>query len=163
MTHLILFTYINRNLIMTHLSPSGVGNVNNIIRRTILSKIATKMAAASTPFTMHQVPASASAKEKLDALRTHLHHHSLHAYIIPSEDAHQSEYIAACDSRRAFISGFTGSAGFAVVTREGEAAVWTDGRYFNQAEKQLDGQCWKLMKAGLPETLKREEWLLQVS
>ncbi|MCL7032820.1 hypothetical protein MKW94_000046 [Papaver nudicaule] len=53
------------------------------------------------------------------------------AYIIPSQDAHQSEFIAECFSRRAYISGFTGSAGTAVVTRD-KAALWTDGRYFLQ-------------------------------
>ncbi|RZC55446.1 hypothetical protein C5167_014295 [Papaver somniferum] len=53
------------------------------------------------------------------------------AYIIPSQDAHQSEFIAECFSRRAYISGFTGSAGTAVVTRD-KASLWTDGRYFLQ-------------------------------
>lgn len=59
---------------------------------------------------------------------------------------YQSEYIADCDSRRAFISGFTGSAGFAIVTLD-RAALWTDGRYFLQASKQLDSN-WVLMKQG---------------
>lgn len=53
------------------------------------------------------------------------------AYIVPSEDAHMSEYAPDCDNRRAFISGFTGSAGTAVVAKEA-AALWTDGRYFLQ-------------------------------
>jgi Xaa-Pro aminopeptidase len=72
------------------------------------------------------------------------------AYIIPSSDAHQSEYVAACDERRAFLSGFTGSAGTAVVTPT-RALLWTDGRYFLQASHQLSDD-WTLMKAGLPET-----------
>ena len=59
----------------------------------------------------------------------------------------QSEYIADCDQRRAFVTGFTGSAGTAVVT-ETDACLWTDGRYFNQAEKQLDCN-WTLMKEGI--------------
>jgi len=54
--------------------------------------------------------------------------------------------LADCDQRRAFISGFTGSAGTAVVT-ETHACLWTDGRYFNQAGKQLD-ENWTLMKEG---------------
>lgn len=69
----------------------------------------------------------------------------LYAYIIPSDDSHQSEYIAARDRRRQFITGFTGSAGVAVVT-QAAALVWTDGRYFQQAEKQLDSATWTLMK-----------------
>ena len=58
----------------------------------------------------------------------------------------QSEYLANSDERRAFVSGFTGSAGTAVIT-ETDACLWTDGRYFNQAEKQLDSN-WTLMKEG---------------
>ncbi|XP_056168231.1 aminopeptidase P2-like isoform X2 [Syzygium oleosum] len=53
------------------------------------------------------------------------------AYVVPSQDAHQSEFIAECYTRRAYISGFTGSAGTAVVTKD-KAALWTDGRYFLQ-------------------------------
>ena len=84
----------------------------------------------------------------------------IHAYIVPSGDAHQSEYIATCDCRRAFISGFTGSAGTAVITRD-KAALWTDGRYYLQAEKQLDSN-WILMKEGLPDTMSQAEWLSKV-
>ncbi|KAK3598180.1 hypothetical protein CHS0354_034092 [Potamilus streckersoni] len=84
----------------------------------------------------------------------------IHAYIVPSGDAHQSEYIAPCDSRRSFITGFTGSAGTAVITMN-EAALWTDGRYFLQAEQQIDTN-WKLMKDGSVTTPSQGEWLSQV-
>ncbi|XP_078494960.1 xaa-Pro aminopeptidase 1 [Ciona intestinalis] len=84
----------------------------------------------------------------------------LKAIIIPSSDAHQSEYLVECDLRRSFISGFTGSAGTAVVTQS-EAALWTDGRYFLQAEQQLDSN-WTLMKMGIPETPSIEDWLCTV-
>lgn len=90
-----------------------------------------------------------------------MQHHNLQAYYVPSEDAHQSEYIAPWDARRAFLSGFTGSAGYAVVTLE-KAALWTDGRYFLQAERQLDSKYWELMRGGLPETPKKEDWLERV-
>ncbi|XP_020897366.1 xaa-Pro aminopeptidase 1 [Exaiptasia diaphana] len=69
----------------------------------------------------------------------------IQAYIIPSCDEHQSEYLAN-SSRRWFISGFDGSSGTAIVTMQ-KAALWTDGRYFLQAEKQLDAN-WTLMKDG---------------
>lgn len=138
------------------------------------------MAATTAQTTTPAIPkvtTKASAKEKLDALRAHMQLHRLQAYYIPSEDAHQSEYIAPGDGRRHFLTDFTGSAGFAIVLAaaagnggggDGEkvkerAALWTDGRYFNQAEHQLDGQWWTLMRAGLPETPKREEWLCKVS
>ena len=78
--------------------------------------------------------------------------------MIPSEDAHASEYIAPCDARRAFISGFSGSAGTAVVTAD-KAALATDGRYFNQAEKQLDAN-WELLKQGLQDVPTWQEWLV---
>ncbi|XP_010674747.2 aminopeptidase P2 [Beta vulgaris subsp. vulgaris] len=79
------------------------------------------------------------------------------AYIIPSQDAHQSEFIAECFMRRAYISGFTGSAGTAVVTKD-KAALWTDGRYFLQAEKQLSSD-WILMRAGNMGVPTMSEWL----
>ncbi|KAJ3322812.1 hypothetical protein HDV06_002673 [Boothiomyces sp. JEL0866] len=97
---------------------------------------------------------------KLQALRKVLKEHNYHAYLVPTEDAHQSEYIAASDARRSFISGFTGSAGTAVVTLD-KAALWTDGRYFLQASQQLNSE-WILQKDGLPDTPSREDWLVQV-
>uniref|UniRef100_A0A3Q2X9V8 X-prolyl aminopeptidase (aminopeptidase P) 1, soluble n=1 Tax=Hippocampus comes TaxID=109280 RepID=A0A3Q2X9V8_HIPCM len=84
----------------------------------------------------------------------------LQAYIIPSGDAHQSEYIAPCDCRREFICGFNGSAGTAIVTEQ-YAAMWTDGRYFLQATQQMDNN-WTLMKMGLKETPSQEDWLISV-
>lgn len=75
---------------------------------------------------------------------------SLSAYIVPSVDPHNSEYLADCDKLRAFISGFDGSAGTAIITKD-EARLWTDGRYYLQASQQLDSS-WKLMKEGLPDT-----------
>lgn len=82
--------------------------------------------------------------------------HNLDAYIIPSEDAHMSEYVSSCDERRAFITGFSGSAGTAVVTTS-EALCWTDSRYFLQAKLQLDAEVYKMMK--MHEDVGVEEWL----
>ncbi|KAK4748832.1 hypothetical protein SAY87_015418 [Trapa incisa] len=81
-------------------------------------------------------------------------------YIVPSQDAHQSEFIAECYMRRAYISGFTGSAGTAVITKD-KAALWTDGRYFLQAEKQLSSS-WTLMRAGNVGVPTTSEWLNDV-
>lgn len=86
---------------------------------------------------------------------------SISAYIVPSGDAHQSEYIAECDMRRQFISKFTGSAGTAVITLD-KAALWTDGRYHLQASKQLELANWTLMKDGLPDTPTQGDWLKDV-
>ncbi|XP_013141922.1 PREDICTED: xaa-Pro aminopeptidase 1-like isoform X1 [Papilio polytes] len=83
---------------------------------------------------------------------------ALSAYIIPTADAHNSEYIASVDARREWISGFTGSAGTALVTSS-HALVWTDGRYYTQFEKETDNTLWTLMKMSLTETLTMEKWL----
>ncbi|OBZ77612.1 putative Xaa-Pro aminopeptidase P [Grifola frondosa] len=83
--------------------------------------------------------------------------YNVQAVVVPSEDQHSSEYIAQCDERRAFISGFTGSAGCVVVTLK-DAYLFTDGRYFLQAEKQLD-QNWTLMKQGLPDVPTWQDFL----
>lgn len=94
-----------------------------------------------------KMKAASDALTELRALMkgTRLGIEPLKAYIVPSDDAHQSEYIAPRDRRRHFITGFTGSAGTAVIT-ETEALLWTDGRYFQQAEKQLDNSTWTLMR-----------------
>lgn len=69
----------------------------------------------------------------------------------------QSEYISERDERRRFVTGFDGSAGIAVVT-EKEALLWTDGRYYQQALKQIDSN-WTLMRDGLPATPSIGSWL----
>ncbi|EMD36821.1 hypothetical protein CERSUDRAFT_83841 [Gelatoporia subvermispora B] len=97
--------------------------------------------------------------QRLEALRRLMAkpEYNVNAVVVTSEDQHNSEYIAPCDERRAFISGFTGSAGCAIVTDK-DAFLFTDGRYFLQAEKQLD-QNWKLMKQGLPDVPTWQEFL----
>lgn len=99
--------------------------------------------------------------ERLTRLRELMKQHKVDIYIIPSEDSHSSEYIAPCDARREFISGFSGSAGCAVVTHE-KAALATDGRYFNQATKQLDSN-WLLLKQGLQDVPTWQEWSAEQS
>ncbi|KAF2637659.1 putative Xaa-Pro aminopeptidase P [Massarina eburnea CBS 473.64] len=120
---------------------------------------------SNTPFTraFHACPirhaidmAKVNTSERLAELRKLMKARSIDVYMVPSEDSHQSEYIAPCDARRAFISGFTGSAGYAVVTHN-KAALSTDGRYFNQAAKQLDSN-WELLKQGLQDVPTIQEW-----
>jgi Xaa-Pro aminopeptidase len=94
--------------------------------------------------------------KRLSQLRDLMREHKLDVYIVPSEDSHQSEYIAPCDARRAHICGFSGSAGTAVITLD-KAALATDGRYFNQASKQLD-ENWQLLKQGLEDVPTWQEW-----
>ncbi|OMP89183.1 putative Xaa-Pro aminopeptidase P [Diplodia seriata] len=94
--------------------------------------------------------------ERLTHLRRLMLDNQIDVYIVPSEDSHQSEYIAPCDARREYICGFSGSAGTAVITLN-KAALATDGRYFNQAEKQLDNN-WELLKQGLQDVPTWQEW-----
>ncbi|KAI8265212.1 putative Xaa-Pro aminopeptidase P [Colletotrichum sp. SAR 10_98] len=98
---------------------------------------------------------------RLSTLRELMKERNIDVYVIPSEDSHSSEYIAGCDARREFISGFSGSAGCAVVTLD-RAALATDGRYFNQASKQLD-QNWLLLKQGLQDVPTWQEWSAEQS
>ncbi|KAJ6164545.1 hypothetical protein N7470_003217 [Penicillium chermesinum] len=93
---------------------------------------------------------------RLARLRQLMQEQKVDVYIVPSEDSHQSEYIAPCDGRREFISGFSGSAGTAVISLN-KAALSTDGRYFNQAAKQLDSN-WTLLKRGIEGVPTWQEW-----
>ncbi|MCI8327343.1 MAG: aminopeptidase P family protein [Lachnospiraceae bacterium] len=86
-------------------------------------------------------------QERLKALRTLMRERGIDIYIIPTSDFHQSEYVGEYFKARKYMTGFTGSAGTAVVTME-EAGLWTDGRYFIQAEAQLKGSGIKLFKMG---------------
>nr|WP_312216577.1 aminopeptidase P family protein [Clostridioides sp.] len=93
-------------------------------------------------------------KDRVSKLRELMKEKNIDAYIIPSSDSHQSEYVGDYFKSREFISGFTGSAGTVIVTQE-EAGLWTDGRYFIQAEAQLEGSTVKLFKMaqeGVPTT-----------
>lgn len=98
-------------------------------------------------------------KERLQALRGQMEKAGLQAYIIPTSDFHDTEYVCDYYAARKYFSGFTGSAGTLCVL-EDKAALWTDGRYFIQAARQLEGSGIELMKMGQPETPSLEQWLL---
>merc|ERR1712032_1429270 len=101
------------------------------------------------------------SSQRLTSLRSAMRNRNIQAMIVPTDDAHASEYVASCDGRRQFISGFTGSAGTAVVTTE-KAALWTDGRYFVQANNELALEHWILQKQGLIGTPSITQWLSEV-
>jgi Xaa-Pro aminopeptidase len=98
--------------------------------------------------------------EKLDRLRRLMKRFRLQAYLVPSTDPHQSEYVPACWKRRLFLTGFTGSAGDAVVTLEA-AGLWTDSRYYLQADRELAGSGFALFKFGLPGVPSWKEWVVK--
>ena len=101
-----------------------------------------------------------SIKERVHALRMTFHSNSIKAFIIPSTDPHLSEYVAPHWMSREWISGFTGSAGTAVILMD-KAGLWTDSRYFLQATKELEGSGITLYKEMLPETPSITEFLCQ--
>ncbi len=85
--------------------------------------------------------------ERLQLLREEMQKRNIAVYVVPTADFHESEYVGTYFKARKFITGFTGSAGTAVITMS-EAGLWTDGRYFIQAEAQLEGTTVTLYKMG---------------
>ena len=86
--------------------------------------------------------------------------HEIDAYIVTDSDPHASEYTAMHWKARTWVSGFSGSNGTMVVTMS-EALLWTDGRYYIQAENQMQGTGIILMRSGEPETVNHQQWLLE--
>ncbi|MGO3018937.1 MAG: aminopeptidase P family N-terminal domain-containing protein, partial [Anaerococcus sp.] len=101
-----------------------------------------------------------SIQTRLEKLRKLMSDRKIDAYIIPTSDPHQSEYISDYYKTREFISGFTGSAGTIVVTMD-KAGLWTDARYFLQAESELAHTEIELYKMGIEGEPTLEEFLLQ--
>ena len=106
--------------------------------------------ASSTSTTASTTTSPAAAADKLAALRRALAASQVDCFIVPTDDPHMSEYTALHYNRREWLSGFTGSAGTAVVTQT-DALLFTDGRYHNQAELELPKDHWTLMRQGLKE------------
>lgn len=98
--------------------------------------------------------------EKIESLRSKMAEQGIDAYIIPSSDPHNSEYVSSRWQSRMWISGFTGSAGTIVVLKE-KACLWADGRYHIQAADQLQNTGIDLFKMGLPEVPSIEDWLAE--
>ena len=96
--------------------------------------------------------------ERVVKLRSWMKENGFTAFVFPSSDPHNSEYVADYWKSREWISGFSGSAGTAVVTLE-HAALWTDSRYFIAAEKELNGTGFQLMKLRVEGTPSVSEWL----
>ena len=98
--------------------------------------------------------------DRIAALRELMQREAIDACIIPTDDPHMSEYISDHYQTREFITGFTGSAGTAVITAD-DAGLWTDSRYYLQAAEELTGSGVTLYKFGLPDTIKPCDYLLQ--
>ena len=99
--------------------------------------------------------------DRIVLLRAFMQKNKINAFIIPSTDPHAGEYIPAHWEYRKWITGFTGSAGTAVIA-DRQAGLWTDSRYFLQAEEQLNGTSIQLFKDRLPETPSIGEWLCSI-
>ncbi|CAB1113141.1 unnamed protein product [Ectocarpus sp. CCAP 1310/34] len=130
-----------------------------------MSSLVPKKARIATPSNGgHSVSVASSAandgkQEKLSLLRAAMQARGVSAYLVETQDAHHSEYVADHDKRREWLTGFTGSAGTALVTHT-KALMWTDGRYFLQASQQLSAD-WMLMRLGEKDVPTLEQWLEQ--
>ena len=108
------------------------------------------------------MPTQKNTSKILADLRQEMQKENIGVYVIFSDDEHGSEYTQAHDKRRDWITGFRGSAGVAMVSLKA-AALWTDGRYFTQAEEELDCANWLLMRDGSPGVPTLTEWLISES
>jgi len=149
------------------LPRSGASTLNNSViystRGGSLASIVGKKISLSRRFSstqieqevvseMDEVKAAASkisAADKLALMREKMEENGVDVYIIPSDDPHLSEYVPAAYMRRGYLTDFHGSAGTALVTKDA-AYLWTDSRYFNEANLRLDAGHWTLMKQGQP-------------
>ena len=98
--------------------------------------------------------------ERVAALRIEMRREKIDAYIISSNDPHQTETPAEHYESRRWISGFTGSAGTVVITHN-DASIWVDSRYYIQAEKETEGSCFKVFRMGMPDVPSTDEWILE--
>jgi len=106
----------------------------------------------------HDAMILATISERIAALRDAMQQRGIAACIVPTADPHLSEYLPAHWQAREWLSGFTGSAGTLVVTPQ-FAGLWTDSRYFSQAERQLAGSGIELVKLDVPHTPEHVAWL----
>ncbi len=98
-------------------------------------------------------------KNRLVAVALYLKQHEMTAYVIPTADPHMSEYLDLHYRFREWLSGFTGSAGILVVFSNGEACLWTDSRYWEQAQKEIEPHGIKLFRFGAPGVPSYVEWM----
>ena len=89
-----------------------------------------------------------NTNEKINSLRKLMKEKEIDAYIVPSADPHQSEYLPEYYKSRAWLSGFTGSQGLVALTQD-KAILWADGRYFTQAEEEIKDSEIELYKMGI--------------
>jgi len=110
------------------------------------------------------LPPPIDTGKRLEAVKQLMKDNQLSIYVVPTQDAHGSEYICPADARREYITGFTGSAGTALILlNEPQSLLFTDGRYFNQASKQLHPSYWTLMKQGLEGVPTWQEYLIKAA
>ena len=98
--------------------------------------------------------------KRVSKLRELMAEQGIDAYVVPTADFHQSEYVGEHSKARAFISGFSGSYGTVAITAD-DGGLWTDGRYFTQATNELEGSGIRLMKMFVDDTPTTTEWLAQ--
>ncbi len=125
----------------------------------IITVLSTVLVNGSNTTTCTPIPTQKNTSTILANLRREMQNAGIGIYVVFSDDEHGSEYTQPYDKRRDWITGFRGSAGIAIVSLQ-TAALWTDSRYFTQAEEELDCANWLLMRDGQPGVPSIMNWLV---
>lgn len=125
----------------------------------ILVIIGTSLVNGSNSTSCTPTPMQKNTSAILVNLRREMQNVGIGIYVIFSDDEHGSEYTQPYDERREWVTGFLGSAGIAIVSSQ-TAALWTDSRYFTEAEEELDCANWLLMRDGQPGVPSLLNWLV---
>ena len=150
--------HLSQSLASLRLSGASSSAIFNNQSRALRRTTSIRSRAVSSEASEVEMKRATSGPDlKLAALREKMKSAGVDAFMVPSQDPHFSEYVPTCFERRMFISGFTGSAGTALITNDA-ALLWTDGRYFLQAEQEL-GPEWTLMRGGQPGVPEPKAWI----
>jgi len=125
----------------------------------ILVVVGTSLVHGSNYTTCTPIPTQKNTSAILANLRREMQNAGIGIYVVFSDDEHGSEYTQPYDKRRDWITGFAGSSGTAIVSLQ-TAALWTDSRYFTEAEEELDCANWLLMRDGQPGVPNLITWLV---
>ena len=125
----------------------------------ILVIVGTSLVNGSNSTSCTPIPTQKNTSAILANLRREMQNAGIGVYVVFSDDEHGSEYTQPYDERRDWITGFQGSAGIAIISLR-TAALWTDSRYFTEAEEELDCANWLLMRDGQPGVPTLTSWLV---
>ena len=154
---LVILCLLSMTLLVRSLTVGRAGLMTRMLRSRAGALPLSSMSTSSTIVSEITLTTQSTTAEKLRMLRQAMNKASIECFIVPTDDPHMSEYTALYYNRREWLSGFTGSAGTVIVTKN-EALLFTDGRYHNQAELELTKD-WTLMRQGNKDVPAPIEWM----